>query len=325
METLSLNSAVNTEYQQLLQSTFLASLAANTRRVYRSALRSCAREGLNLPATPLAIKQYLEQAKVWRKVAAGQWVRTEQACSIATLQTHLAALAAAHIFMGLPNPCQDLLVKSTFKLLKKQRGCAQQVAQPLTQERVLHLLRLALDNPNTVQAQRDATLLLIGYTGAFRRAELMALTLEDLQFNTEGVIIQIRRSKTDQTGQGRQIAIPYGRGEVCPVSFLQQWLHIAQILEGAVFRRVYRNGQVGAALSAHGFNLRLKQLAARAGWDQRLISAHSLRAGFCTSAAQQGVESWKIRQQTGHRSELMLMRYIRDARLFVDNPAANMW
>lgn len=325
METLLLTSAADSVYQQLLQSTFLACLATNTRRVYRSALRSCAREGLNLPADPLAIKQYLEQAKVWQKVAAGQWVRSEQPCSIATLQTHLAALAAAHLFMGLPNPCQDLLVKSTFKLLKRQRGCIQQVAQPLTRERVLHLLSLALDNPNTVQAQRDATLLLIGYTGAFRRAELTALTVADLQFNTEGVIIQIRRSKTDQTGQGRQIAIPYGRGDICPVLFLQQWLQIAQIQDGAVFRRVYRNGQVGTTLTAHGFNLRLKQLATRAGWDQRLISAHSLRAGFCTSAAQQGVESWKIRQQTGHRSETMLMRYIRDARLFVDNPAANMW
>lgn len=314
-----------TDYQTQLQSTFLAALADNTQRTYQAALNTCTREGLVIPATPLAISQYLHHAHVWRKAQGGTWARSEQLCSIATLQTHLAALSAAHTFLGLPDPCQDALVKTTLMALKKQRGTAQKMAQPLTRERILTLLPVARNHSNVIQATRDCALLLIGYTGAFRRAELVALTVSDLVFNQEGVVITIQRSKTDPNGQGRTLAIPCARGDICPVQALRTWLTMADIQQGAVFRRVFSSGKVGAQLTAHGFNYRIKQLATAAGLDSTLFSAHSLRAGFCTSAAQMGVESWKIRQQTGHQTETMLMRYIRAARLFADNPAATMW
>jgi len=169
---------------------------------------------------------------------------------------------------------------------------------------------------------RDRALLLIGFAGGFRRSELVAIDVEDVETVRQGIIIHLRRSKTDQVSAGRQIGIPLGRSRWCPVTALEEWLSRAGITDGPIFRRVDRHSRVhNERLSGEAVSLGLKSRMEAAGFEADGFSGHSLRAGFVTSAAQAGVSTWKIRQQTGHRSDAMLNRYVRIGELFLDNGA----
>ena len=169
---------------------------------------------------------------------------------------------------------------------------------------------------------RDRALLLIGFAGGFRRSELVGLTCGDVEGVRQGIILTLGRSKTDQTGEGRKIGIPLAQCRWCPVGALEQWLATSGIMDGALFRPIDRHGRIGRkALSAGAVCLIVKERVYAAGIDPSGYSGHSLRAGWATSAAQAGAPSWKIRQQTGHASEAMLARYIRDGELFHDNAA----
>jgi integrase len=175
---------------------------------------------------------------------------------------------------------------------------------------------------NGTKGIRDRALLLIGFAGAFRRSELVSLTMADIEFVKQGVTLRLQFSKTDQEGQGRRIAIPHARGAVCPVLALQQWLEVSGINDGPVFRSVTRHGVISdTPLTPQSVALVVKERAFAVGLDPANYAGHSLRAGLVTSAAQLGVSSWKIRAQTGHKSDAMLSRYIRDANIFVDNAA----
>jgi site-specific recombinase XerD len=162
---------------------------------------------------------------------------------------------------------------------------------------------------------RDRAVLLLGFAGAFRRSELVALDVADTEDVPEGLLITIRRSKTDQEGQGRKVAIP--RGEIaCPVAALKAWLEAAGITEGAVFRRVFnkRNQRVSSArLGACNVAAIVKVAARKLGLDPIAFAGHSLRAGFVTSAVKRGANLLKITDVTGHRSLEMLKTYSRDA------------
>jgi integrase len=173
---------------------------------------------------------------------------------------------------------------------------------------------------------RDKALLLVGFAGAFRRSELVALEVTDLHFvPPQGVVIELRQSKTDQEGKGRCVAIPRAKGPVCPVKALERWLKLSGIVTGKLFRAVDRHGNVAArGLSPHTVSRMVKARVAEIGLDPAQYAGHSLRAGLVTSAAQAGVSTWKIRQQTGHKSDAMVSRYVRDERLFVDNAAARL-
>jgi site-specific recombinase XerD len=169
---------------------------------------------------------------------------------------------------------------------------------------------------------RDRALILLGFAAALRRSELVALDTQDLQFVKEGLVIHLRRSKTDQHGQGRNIAVPYGRTSACPIKAVQIWLEHSCISTGSIFRSVNKGGLVQPErLTTQSVALILKGYAQAAGLNPKEISGHSLRSGLVTSAAQIGVAAHKIQQQTGHRSMEMLHRYIRDANLFENNPA----
>jgi integrase len=177
-----------------------------------------------------------------------------------------------------------------------------------------------------IKGVRDKALLLTGFAGAFRRSELVALQVADIQFVKEGAVIRIRRSKTDQIGCGRRIAIPYARGKTCPVTAIQVWIEQADITDGCLFRRINKYGTVmNAGITPQSVALVVKERAQAAGLDAAQYSGHSLRAGLATSAAKAGVAGWKIRQQTGHKSDAMLNRYIRDSQLFVDNANSRIW
>ena len=159
----------------------------------------------------------------------------------------------------------------------------------------------------------------------FRRSELAANNCTDIESVRQGVVIHVRRSKTDQEGIGRKIGIPHGRTRWCPVTALNDWLECARIEDGPVFRPVDRHGRVqGQRLSGEAVSLVIKERVAAVGLEPNEFSGHSLRAGLATSAAAAGVSSWKIRQQTGHASDAMLARYIRDGEMFVDNAAAQL-
>jgi integrase len=169
---------------------------------------------------------------------------------------------------------------------------------------------------------RDRALLLIGFAGALRRSELVGLDVGDIEHVRQGVVLHLRKSKTDQDGRGRKIGIPHGRTRWCPVASLDAWFATSGINEGAVFRPVDRHGRVhDIRLSGEAIALVVRERVAAAGLDPAQYSGHSLRAGLATSAAQAGVPTWRIRAQTRHASDAMLARYIREGELFMDNAA----
>jgi len=175
---------------------------------------------------------------------------------------------------------------------------------------------------DSLKDQRDKALLLIGFAGGFRRSELVAINVTDIETVRQGIVINIRRSKTDQENNGRKIGIPHGRTRWCPVTALTEWLALSGIEEGPTFRPVDRHGRMQEQrLSGEAVSLVVKARVKDIGLNAGDYSGHSLRAGLATSAASAGVSSWKIRQQTGHASDAMLSRYIRSGELFVDNAA----
>jgi integrase len=169
---------------------------------------------------------------------------------------------------------------------------------------------------------RDRALLLLGFAGGFRPSELVSLDIPDIEQVRQGIILHLRRSKTDQDGAGRKIGIPFGRTRFGPVLALQRWLEISRIENGPVFRPMDRHGHIGPSrLSGDPISVVVRERLAGAGLDPAGYSGHSLRAGFATSAAQAGISSFKIRKQTGRASEAMVARYVRDGELFVGNAA----
>lgn len=281
-----------------------ASLSENSRKAYRADLNHFLAWGGCIPATPEVVARYLA-------AYAGQ-------LAIATLARRLVSISKAHTTQGISSPTDAELVCATLRGIRHTHGSAQRQVAPAVKEDVLMMVA-GLEG---VKGARDKALLLLGFAGAFRRGELVALTVADIEQAKQGLIVYLRFSKTDQEGQGRKIAIPFARGAVCPVMALSQWLEVSSIKEGPIFRPVNRHGTIASvALSAQAVAHVVKERAKAVGLDPSQYAGHSLRAGLVTSAAQLGVSSWKIRQQTGHKSDAMLARYIRDANIFVDNAA----
>ena len=220
---------------------------------------------------------------------------------------------------GVANPVNAELVKSVLRGLRRVKGTAQRQAKPLLKEDLISTLDATGEGMRDL---RDRALLLTGFAGGFRRSELVALTCHDVERVRQGMIITVRRSKTDQTGEGRKIGIPLARGRWCPVVALEDWLARSGITQGPLFRPIDRHGQIGLkSLSGEAVAMIVRERVRSVGIDPSGYSGHSLRAGLATSAAQAGVASWKIRQQTGHASEATLARYIREGELFVNNAA----
>lgn len=281
------------------------SVADATRLAYKSDLDCFQKWGGSIPATAEVVAAYL--------------AAFSETLSVATLQRRIAAISVAHDAGNFPNPCKSILVRSTMNGVKRLHGVAQKQAKPMLKEDLVTILDVMGDSVKDV---RDRALLLVGWAGAFRRSELVGLDYGDIEHARQGVILHLRKSKTDQFGQGRKIGIPFGKGRHCPVAAIDAWLERSGIIEGAVFRNVNRHGQIASTrLSGEGVALVVRERLKVAGIDATGFSGHSLRAGFATSASEGGVSPLKIRQQTGHSSDAMLARYIRDAELFVGNAA----
>jgi hypothetical protein len=149
----------------------------------------------------------------------------------------------------------------------------------------------------------------------------VSLDASDIETARQGLIIHLRRS-IDREGDGRKIGVPLARTRFCRVTAFEEWRERSHVVDGPLFRPVDRHGRVAVGrLSGEAVSIIVKKRVATAGFDQAGYSGHSLRAGFVTSATQAGVPLWRIRQQTGHVSDAMLARYIRDNELFTDNAA----
>jgi len=282
-----------------------ASIADNTRRAYRSDLDHFAAWGGTLPAEPALVASYL--------------AAHAETLAVATLVRRIAAISKAHQAQGLANPCRSEIVRATLRGVRRTRGIAQREAKPLLREDLFRVLDAMGERMKDV---RDRALLLVGFAGGFRRSEIVGLNYDDVDRVRQGVILTLRRSKTDQEGAGRKVGIPFGRTRHCPVLALDDWLTVSEIEAGTIFRPVDRHARIALErLSGEGVSLVVKECAAAAGIDPTGFSGHSLRAGFATSAVQAGVSTLKIRSQTGHASDTMLSRYVRDGELFVDNAA----
>ena len=263
------------------------SKAANTLRGYRADWQDfcqwCESHGLcPLPASPEAVAAYIAECAERLKVG--------------SIQRRLNAIAEAHKATDLESPTAVGLVRNTLKGIRRTLGTAAAQKTPtLTDD-----IRAMVDATEVALIDaRDRALILLGFAGAFRRSELVGLDIEDCAFGKDGLTVSLHRSKTDQDGARRKIGIPYGSNpETCPVRTVQAWLAEAGAETGPLFRSISRHGQV------------------RAGLDPVKYAGHSLRAGHATSAAIAGASERSIMKQTGHKSHLMVCRYIRDANLF---------
>jgi site-specific recombinase XerD len=291
--------------------TFLAaSRAPATVRAYRSDVRDfeawCLDHGRDpMPASAELVADYISDL-----AATGR--------SAATITRRLSSISQAHQMARLESPTQTQLVRMTAAGIRRTISTAPRQARPI----VVEELRLMLDAlPDGLRGARDRALLLVGFAGAFRRSELVALVVEDVQRRPEGLLIELRRSKTDQEGAGRTVAIVHGRSpQTDPAAALDEWLGEAGITSGPLFREVDRAGRVGAAaLSDKAVTRIVKGAAERIGIDPQQVSGHSLRAGLATSAAAAGAPERAIMNTTGHRSTAMVRRYIRQGSAFVES------
>jgi site-specific recombinase XerD len=309
-----------------------AEKAANTRRAYTADFAAfqawCAGRGVStLPATAEIVAAFIS-AEVDRGVKAS------------TIGRRLAAIRYAHRLAGLPVPTEVEAVRAVIRGIRRTIGTAKSPKAPATNERLLAMVAAqkpdsgkskwvvesqARDGANgaSLSFMRDKALLLLGFAGAFRRSELVALDVADIEETAEGLRVTIRGGKTDQECAGTMIAIV--RGSVaCPVEALRSWLNVAGIAEGAIFRRVNKAGKLGDRLTAQSVALIVKACAKRAGLDPKSFSGHSLRSGFLTSAARRGASVFKMMDISRHRSVDTLRGYVRDAELFRDHAGSGL-
>jgi site-specific recombinase XerD len=293
------------------QRTALESIPENTRRAYATDWNQyrnwCQkRSRVPLPASVDTVSAYL--------------TALSKTHAISTLRRRLTMVSKVHRISGKPDPAADERVRQLWRGILRSKGEAQRGKKPL----LLHDLRKMTEAlPQTLQGDRDRALLL-GFAGGLRRHELVALDVEDLEDVEEGLVVNLRRSKTDQTGKGMSKGIPFGQSKAtCPVRAVVAWLQTAEIYEGPVFRAVTKyDTPRRQRLTPQSVALVVKNALRLIGKRPRDYSAHSLRSGLVTAAAIGGADERTIMRHTGHRSFEMVRRYMRDASLFRDNPAS---
>jgi integrase len=262
-----------------------------------------------LPALPESVAAYIAECAGRLKVG--------------SIQRRLNAIAEAHKALALVSPTHSGLVRSTLKGIRRTKGTAATQKAPTLIEDIRAMVG-ATDAG--LIGLRDRALILLGFAGAFRRSELVGLNLEDCAFGKDGLVVTLRRSKTDQDGEGRKIGIPYGANpDTCPIRSVQVWIEASGLTGGPLFRAVNRHAQTLPRHLTGGDVARIvKKLAVRAGLEPSSFAGHSLRAGHATSAAIAGASERSIMNQTGHRSVQMVRRYIRDGSLFRENSAGKL-
>jgi site-specific recombinase XerD len=288
--------------------------ARATRRAYRAdfdafVIWCSSREVAPLPATPETVASFLA-------------AEAARGIKPASIGRRVAAIRYAHKLNGISEPpTNSEVVKATVRGIRRTVGAAQVRKAPATADKVVAMATTSRAN---LKGIRDRALLLLGFAGAFRRSELVALNLEDLDPCEAGLRVRIRRSKTDQEGAGTTIAVVAG-SVACPVKAVQAWLAASGITSGPVFRSVAKGNRIGRTrLSDRAVADVVKAGAGRLGLDTAQFSGHSLRSGFLTSAARRGASIFKMMDVSRHKSMDTLRGYVRDADLFKDHAGAGL-
>ena len=290
------------------------SKANNTVRAYKSDFKDfllfCAKNGFkSLPTEPKIVSLYLT------------YLSTKEV-KMSTLKRRLVSIGVIHKLNGYYLDTKHPSIIENIMGIKRRKGSLQNGKKPLlinTLKKVINAIDYK--NQEEIKKIRDRSIILIGFSGGFRRNELVSLDYEDLYFVQEGLKISLKRSKTDQFGHGYTKALPYfDNSQYCPVVSMSKWIEISKINSGALFRRFIKGSKLSDnRLSDQSVALIIKDYLKIAGIESRNYSGHSLRSGFATSAAESGAEERSIMAMTGHKSTEMVRRYIKEANLFKNN------
>jgi site-specific recombinase XerD len=282
------------------------SKANNTIRAYKSDFKDfskfCTKNGFkSLPTEPKIVSLYLTYLSSSSKIS--------------TLKRRIASISVIHRLKGLYIDTKHPIIIENLMGIRRKMGSYQKSKKPILINELKEIVN-AINDVNSrknklddERTARDKAIILTGFAGGFRRSELVSINYEDLEFVTEGVKIFIRRSKTDQSGEGMIKALPYFENKnFCPVTWLKKWLEISKIKTGLIFN-----------ISDKSVALLVKKYASIAGLDSSVYSGHSLRSGFATVSAEFGADERSIMTMTGHKTTQMVRRYIQEANLFKNN------
>ena len=306
-----------TDIKALQKETLLnlqSSKANNTVRAYKSDFNDfgifCTQNGFkSLPSEPKIVSLYLTN------------LSTKNA-KMSTLKRRLVSIGVIHKLKGYYLDTKHPAIIENIMGIKRRKGSIQKAKKPILINS-LKIIINAIDQQNKQEIKkfRDRSIILIGFSGGFRRNEIVSLDYDDLDFVPEGLKINIKRSKTDQFGEGFTKALPYfDSSQYCPVISLKKWLEISKVTSGPVFRRFVKGSKLSEnRLTDQTVALIIKKYLNLVGIDSKHYSGHSLRSGFATSAAESGAEERNIMAMTGHKSTELVRRYIKEANLFKNN------
>ena len=291
-----------------------SSKANNTVRAYKSDFKDfglfCVKNGFNsLPSEPKVVSLYLT------------YLSTKDV-KMSTLKRRLVSIGVIHKLKGHYLDTKHPAIIENIMGIKRRKGSIQKGKKPILINNLKQIINVIDESSNEeIKKLRDRTIILIGFSGGFRRNEIVSLDYEDLDFVAEGLKINLKRSKTDQYGEGSIKALPYfDSSQYCPVVSLQKWIEISKTKSGPLFRRFMKGSKLSKKrLTDQTVALLIKEYLKLAGIDSKNYSGHSLRSGFATSAAESGVEERSIMAMTGHKSAEMVRRYIKEANLFKNN------
>jgi len=290
-----------------------SSKANNTLRAYKSDFRDfgafCAKHGLHsLPTEPKIVSLYLTNLSKNSKMS--------------TLKRRLVSISMVHRLKGHYLDTKHPIIIENLMGIKRVKGSIQKGKKPILINHLKSIIN-AIDKEeiNEIKKSRDKTIVLVGFGGGFRRSELISIDHEDLEFVPEGVKITLKRSKTDQFGEGMIKGLPYFSNELyCPVINLKKWLELSNIKSGPIFRRFVKGSVLtNNRLTDQTVVLIIKNYLNLAGIENKNYSGHSLRSGFATVAAESGADERSIMAMTGHKTTQMVRRYIREANIFKNN------
>jgi site-specific recombinase XerD len=307
-----------TDIKALQEETLLnlkSSKANNTVRAYKSDFDDfrlfCVQNGFkSLPSEPKIVSLYLTHLST-------------KDIKMSTLKRRLVSIGVIHKLKGHYLDTKHPSIIENVLGIKRRKGSIQKGKKPLLINNLKKIIDVIDQNKNDeIKKIRDRSIILIGFSGGFRRNEIVSLDYDDLDFVKEGLKIILKRSKTDQFGEGLVKGLPYfNNTKYCPVLTLKKWIEVSNINSGSLFRRFSKGSKLtNNRLTDQTVALLLKKYLKLAGIDSKNYSGHSLRSGFATSAAESGAEERNIMAMTGHKSPEMVRRYIKEANLFKNNP-----
>ena len=290
-----------------------SSKANNTLRAYRSDFKDfgafCAKHGLDsLPTEPKIVSLYLTHLSKNSKIS--------------TLKRRLVSISTVHKLKGHYLDTKHPIIIENLMGIKRVKGSIQIGKKPILINHLKSIINVIDQQEiHEIKKARNKSLILVGFGGGFRRTELISIDHEDLEFVPEGVKITIKRSKTDQFGEGMVKGLPYFSNEnYCPVINLKKWLELSNIKTGPIFRRFAKGSTLtNYRLTDQSVVLIIKDYLNLAGIENKNYSGHSLRSGFATVAAESGADERSIMAMTGHKTTQMVRRYIREANIFKNN------